>query len=114
MKRELKAPQKTTQSPSGNNLMNNLTETKLVEHLGAPEQLSQSYAAACHCSVSKEFFNQELEYLWGDANSAGQSYELCLGKISRNPIVRCKVTGKYLARPWSAIIKLALDKGIEQ
>jgi hypothetical protein len=94
--------------------MNNLTETKLVEQLEAPEQLSPAFVAACQCSVSKELLNQELEYLWDDSDSAGKSYEIYLGKISRNPIVKSKATGKYFALSWSIIIKLALEKGIDQ
>jgi hypothetical protein len=37
-----------------------------------------------------------------------------LGKISRNPIVKSKITGKFFALPWSEIIKLALAKGIDK
>jgi len=93
--------------------MNNLTETKLVEQLDTPEQLSPSFVAACHCSVSKELLKQELEYLWDDIGPAGNSYEIYLGKISRNPIVKSKLTGRYFALPWSLIIKLAAEKGID-
>jgi hypothetical protein len=94
--------------------MNNLTETKLVEQLETPEQLSPSFVAACQCSVSKELLAQELEYLWDESDSTGKSYEIYLGKISRNPIVKSKVTGKYFALPWSVIIRLALEKGIDR
>jgi len=93
--------------------MNNLTEIKLVEQLEAPEKLSQAYVAACHCSVDKELLKEELEYLWDDSDAVGKSYEIYLGKISRNPIVKSKITGKYFALAWSVIIKLAVEKGID-
>ena len=93
-------------------IKNNMPETKLVEQLVAPEQLSPAYVAACHCSVDKELLKQELEYLWDDSGADGKSYEIYLGKISRNPIVKSKITGKYFALPWSVIIKLAVEKGI--
>jgi hypothetical protein len=91
---------------------NNLSETKLVEQLVAPEQRSPAYVAACHCSADKELLKQELEYLWDDSGADGKTYEIYLGKISRNPIVKSKVTRKYFALPWSVIIKLAVEKGI--
>ena len=77
---------------------NNLSEKKLVEQLVTPEQLSPAYVAAC---------------LWDDSDADGKSYEIYLGKISRNPIVKSKITGKYFALPWSVILKLAVDKGID-
>ena len=91
---------------------NNLSESKLSEQLVAPEQLSPAYVAACHCSADMELLKQELEYLWDDSDADGKSYEIYLGKISRNPIVKSKITGKYIALPWSVIIKLAVEKGI--
>ena len=93
---------------------NNLSEKKLVERLVTPEHLSPAFVAACDCSIEQELLEQELEYLWDDSDSAGKSYEIYLGKISRNPIVKSKITGKYFALPWSAIIKLALAKGIDK
>jgi hypothetical protein len=93
---------------------NNLSEKKLVERLVTPEHLSPAFVAACDCSIDKELLEQELEYLWDDSDSAGKSYEIYLGKISRNPIVKSKITGKYFALPWSVIIKLALAKGIDK
>lgn len=93
---------------------NNISEKKLVERLVTPEHLSPAFVAACDCSIDKELLEQELEYLWDDSDSAGKSYEIYLGKISRNPIVKSKITGKYFALPWSVIIKLALAKGIDK
>ena len=93
--------------------VNNLPEAKLVEQMAAPEKLSPEYLAACPCSVDKELLKQELEYLWEDSATDGKAYEIYLGKISRNPIVKSKVTGKYFALPWSVIIKLAAEKGID-
>ena len=95
-------------------IKNNLSETKLVEQMVAPEQLSPAYVAACQCSVDKELLKQELEYLWDDSDADGKSYEIYLGKISRNPIIKSKITGKYFALPWSVIVKLALAKGIDK
>ena len=91
-----------------------LSEKKLVERLVTPEPLSPAFIAACHCSIDKQLLEQELEYLWDDSDSDGKSYEIYLGKISRNPIVKSKITGKYFALPWSVIIKLALAKGIDK
>ena len=93
---------------------NNLSEKKLVEQLDTPEQLSPAFIAACHCSTDKQLLEEELEYLWDDSDTTGKSYEIYLGKISRNPIVKSKLTGKYFALPWSVIIKLALEKGIDK
>ena len=93
---------------------NNLSEQKLVEQLDTPEQLSPSFIAACDCSIDRQLLEQELEYLWDDTDATGKSYEIYLGKISRNPIVKSKITGKYFALPWPVIIKLALAKGIDK
>jgi len=93
---------------------NNFSEKKLVEELDTPEQLSPAFIAACHCSTDKQLLDEELEYLWDDSDTTGKSYEIYLGKISRNPIVKSKLTGKYFALPWSVIIKLALEKGIDK
>ena len=93
---------------------NNLSEKKLVEQLVTPEHLSPAFIAACHCSTDKNLLEQELEYLWDDSDTTGKSYEIYLGKISRNPIVKSKLTGKYFALPWSVVIKLALAKGIDK
>ena len=93
---------------------NNLSEKKLVEQLDSPEHLSPSFVAACDCSVDAQLLEQELEYLWDDTDDTGKAYEIYLGKISRNPIVKSKKTRKYFALPWSVIIKLALAKGIDK
>ena len=93
---------------------NILSEKKLVEQLVTPEHLSPAFIVACHCSTDKNLLEQELEYLWDDSDTTGKSYEIYLGKISRNPIVKSKLTGKYFALPWSVIIKLALEKGIDK
>ena len=96
------------------NTTSSLSERKLVEQLVTPEQLSPSFLAACDCSIDKQLLEQELEYLWDDTDSAGNSYAIYLGKISRNPIIKSKITGKYFALPWSIIIKLALENGIDK
>jgi hypothetical protein len=88
-------------------------EKKLVAQLVTPEKMNPSFVA-CECSSGEEPLNQELEYLWDDCDSSGRSYEVYLGKISRNPIVKSKITGRYFALPWSEIIKLALAKGIDK
>jgi hypothetical protein len=94
--------------------MNNLSQTKLAERLETPEQLSPAFIAACDGSIDKELIKQELEYLWDDGGASGKSYEMFLGKISRNPIVKSKITGKYFALPWSVIVKLAQENGIDK
>jgi hypothetical protein len=36
-----------------------------------------------------------------------------LGKISRTPIIKSKISCKYFALHWSVILKLAVEKGID-
>ena len=93
---------------------NILSEKKLEEQLVTPEQMSSAFIAACDGSMDRQLLEQELEYLWDDSDASGKSYEIYLGKISRNPIVKSKITGKYFALPWSVIIKLALAEGIDK
>ena len=90
----------------------NLSETKLAEQLVAPEQLSPAYLAACNCSVDKELLKQKLEYLCDDSDADGTSHETYFGKISRNSVVKSKITGKYFALLWSEIIKLTVESVI--
>ncbi len=92
---------------------NNNFEKKLVERLVTPERLSPALLAASESPVVKPLLEGELEYLWVDTDSAGNSYEIYLGKISRNPIVKSKLTGKYFALAWPVIIKLAVENGID-
>ena len=96
------------------NPTNLISEKKLIEQMVTPEKMSAAFVAACECSTGEEQLNQEMEYLWDDCDSTGRSYEMYLGKISRNPIVKSKITGKYFALPWSEIIRLALAKGIDK
>jgi len=56
--------------------------------------------------------DMELEFLWEDRDPAGNHYDLYLGRISRNPVVRSHVTGNYFMLPWSEIITLAVNHGI--
>ena len=93
---------------------NPLSAKKLTEQLVTPEHLTTAFIAACHCSTDKGLLEQELEYLWDDSDSAGKSYEIYLGMISRNPIIKSKITGKYFALPWSVIIKLAVARGFDK
>jgi hypothetical protein len=95
------------------NTTNDFSETKLTEQMVTPEHLSRSFLDACDCSTNTESLNQELEYLWDDKDSTGTAYGIYLGKISKNPIVMSKITGKYFMLPWSVIIKLAMEKGID-
>ena len=81
--------------------------------MATPEQLSPAFLTACHGPVDKDLLGQELEYLWEDSARGGHSYEIYLGVISRNPIVRSKITGKYFVLPWSVIIQLAAERGID-
>jgi hypothetical protein len=91
-----------------------LSEKKLVQQRDTPERMSPSYLAACECPTDKGLLRQELEYLWDDGLPSGKDYEMYLGKISRNPIVKSKITGKYFALPWSEILELAIQKGIDK
>jgi hypothetical protein len=90
-----------------------LSEKKLIEQMITPEKMSPAFVAACECATGQEQLKQDLEYLWDDSDSSGKSYEMYMGKISRNHIVKSKITGRYFALPWSEIIKLALAKGID-
>lgn len=56
--------------------------------------------------------DEELDLLWQEYGQSGEAYDLYLGRISRNPVVRSHATGKYFMLPWSRIIQLALEKGI--
>ena len=94
--------------------MDNLSNTKMTAQLVTPEQLSPAFVAACQCTTGRDLLDQELEYLWDDSESGAHSYKIYLGKISRNPIVKSKTTGKYFVLPWSLIIRLAAERGIDQ
>jgi hypothetical protein len=96
------------------NTTNLFSEKKLIEQSTTPEKMSPAFVSACECTSGEEQLSHELEYLWDDCDSSGRSYEMYLGKISRNPIVKSKITGRYFALPWSEIIKLALAKGIDK
>jgi hypothetical protein len=56
----------------------------------------------------------ELEFLWKDGGQTGKAYDLYLGRISRNPVVRSHATGKYFMLPWSQIIELAVENGLDE
>ena len=56
--------------------------------------------------------DEELEFLWEDCDRNGNTYDLYLGRISRNPVVRSQATGKYFMLPWSRIIELATEHGV--
>jgi hypothetical protein len=55
-----------------------------------------------------------LEFLWKDGVQSGKAYDLYLGRISRNPVVRSQTTGKYFMLPWSEIIELAVKNGLDE
>jgi len=57
--------------------------------------------------------DRELEFLWKDDSQPGKAYDLYLGRISRNPVVRSHATGKYFMLPWSEIIGLAVKNGLD-
>ena len=89
-------------------------EEKLKEQAATPEHLSAAFLAACHCATDPSLLDQELEFLWEDSGATGKIYEVYLGKISRNPIVKSKISGKFFVLLWSVILKLAVEKGIDQ
>ena len=89
-------------------------EETLFEQSVTPEHLTPSFLAACRCSPDVNSLAQELEYLWDDSGAPGKSYEVYLGKISRNPVIKSKVSGKFFALPWSVIIRLASENGIDK
>ena len=88
-----------------------ICEEKMIEQSLTPEHLSRSFPAACP-SIDAGLLDKELEYLWEDGGAAGKSYEVYLGKISRNPIVKSKISGKSFVLPRPVIIKLAATKGL--
>jgi hypothetical protein len=55
-----------------------------------------------------------LEFLWKDGGQSGKAYDLYLGRISRNPVVRSQTSGKYFMLPWSEIIELAVKNGLDE
>ncbi len=63
---------------------------------------------------AEPLLDQELELLWQDCGQSGAAYDLYLGRISRSPVVRSYTTGKYFMLPWSRIIELAVQKGIDE
>jgi hypothetical protein len=63
---------------------------------------------------SKGPLGKELEFLWKDGGQTGKAYDLYLGRISRNPVVRSHVTGKYFMLPWWEIIELAVKNGLDE
>jgi hypothetical protein len=65
-------------------------------------------------SFPEDLLDQELEFLWQDQDQAGRAYDLYLGRISRNPVVRSHGTGKYFMLPWSQIIELAAKHGVDE
>jgi len=62
----------------------------------------------------KGSLDAELEFLWTDGGQTGKAYDLYLGRISRNPVVRSHTTGKYSMLPWSQIIELAVKNGLDE
>jgi len=58
--------------------------------------------------------DHELEFLWEDRDRTGTAYDLYVGRISRNPVVRSVATGKYFMLPWSKIIELAVEHGLDK
>jgi len=69
-------------------------------------------ASVDQASVCSGPLDVELEFLWEAQDAAGDRYNLYLGQISRNPVVRSHTTGKYFMLPWSEIIATALKHGI--
>jgi len=63
---------------------------------------------------SKGPLDRELEFLWQDRGPSGTTYNLYLGRISRNPVVRSLTTGKYFMLPWSEIIELGVERGLDK
>jgi hypothetical protein len=70
------------------------------------------------CHTEQEFsdgpLNKELEFLWKEGGESGKAYDLYLGRISRNPVIRSYSTGKYFMLPWSQIIEWAVKTGLDE
>jgi hypothetical protein len=90
-----------------------LLEKQLLTHMAAPDTLNPAILKAGQVPVEQDLLGQELEYLWDDALPGGHTYEVYLGLISRNPIVRSKISGKYFVFPWSLIMQTAAAHGID-
>jgi len=56
----------------------------------------------------------ELKFLMKEGGPSGRYYDLYVGRISQNPVVRSHTTGKYFMLPWSAIIELAVKNGLDE
>ena len=70
------------------------------------------------CHTEQQFsdgpLDKELEFLWKEGLESGKAYDLYLGRISRNPVIRSYATGKYFMLPWSDIIELAVKTGLDE
>lgn len=64
--------------------------------------------------ISARPLDMELELLWEERDAKGNRYDLYLGRIARSPVVRSHATGKYFMLPWSEIITIAQQHGIEK
>ena len=86
------------------------TDSKRVESMNTIlERPAQSRADR---GFPENPLDQELEFLWQDCDQEGRAYDLYLGRISRNPVVRSHATGRYFMLPWSQIIELAEEHGV--
>ncbi len=63
--------------------------------------------------TSEGVLDQELDFLGQGSLNSGQGYDVYLGRISRNPVVRSHATGRYFMLPWSRIIQLAVEHGVD-
>jgi len=57
--------------------------------------------------------NEELEFLRQERGASGKSFGLYLTKVTRSPVVHSDSTGKFFPLPWSRIIELAADAGVD-
>jgi hypothetical protein len=62
---------------------------------------------------SDKLFEQEIEFV-SEAGAVGKDYDFFLGKITRSPIIKSRVTGRLYFLPWSDIIKLAVEAGLDK
>jgi hypothetical protein len=63
---------------------------------------------------SQKLLDQELEFVYEGEDEAGKVYDLFLGKTSRSPILKSRITGRCFILPWPDIIKLGIKAGINK
>ncbi len=64
--------------------------------------------------VSSGPLDQELKFLGREHARSGSAYDFYVGRISGNPVIRSEATGKYCMLPWSRLIDIAVEHGLDR